>query len=145
MSETEKNSTSCCLSAATYMVTKMTIIGSATDCIRCHNNMISRQRRTHADQQPNLHLGFDPPWPHDYWVHFQTHCLVAQPHDITMQISVDNNARPHNQQIINSPGLPTAHGSSTCGKKFSCVPQNIRPPSCCEASDWLQCQRDPLF
>ena len=34
---------------------------------------------------------------------FQTHYLVAQPHDINMQISVDNNARPPNQQIINSP------------------------------------------
>lgn len=62
-----------------------------------------------------------------------------------MQISVDNNARPHNQQIINSPWLPTAHASSTCGKKFSCVRQNIRPPPCCEVSDWLQCQRAPHF
>lgn len=46
------------------------------------------------------------------------HNLVVQPHDINMQILVDNNAKPHNQQIINSPWLPRAHASSTCGKKL---------------------------
>lgn len=43
--------------------------------------------------------------------------LVLQPHDINMQILVDNNAKPHNQQIINSPWLLETHASSTCGKK----------------------------
>lgn len=83
--------------------------------------------------------------------------LAGWPRDINMQIVVDNNAKPHNQQIVNPPNNPNtrthihththswlpAHASSTCGKKLSCMLQNIRPPPCCEAGDWLQRQRTP--
>lgn len=67
--------------------------------------------------------------------------LAVWPRDINMQLVVDNKAKPHNQQIINShrtppspPCLtsPSTHGS-TCGKKVSCMLQYIRPPPCCEA------------
>lgn len=75
--------------------------------------------------------------------------LAVWPRDINMQLVVANNAKPHNQQIINShrtppspphppAWLPPAHTSSTCGKKFSCMLQYMRPPPCCEAGDWLQ-------
>lgn len=77
------------------------------------------------------HLGFDPPRPLWLALPIAGPNMVLRPHDINMQIWADNDAKPHNQQIINSPfppWLPSAHASSTCGKRHSCVLHNFRPP-----------------
>lgn len=50
-------------------------------------------------------------------------------------------AHPHHHHHPPPAWLPPAHTSSTCGKKFSCMLQYIRPRPCCEAGDWLQRRR----
>lgn len=61
--------------------------------------------------------------------------LVVQPHDINMQILVDNNAKPHNQQIINSPWFlehtPVPHVEKSSH-------------ACCKTSDLLHAAKSVI-
>lgn len=57
-------------------------------------------------QHQTLHLGPDPLWPSLISYSVRRPGLAVRPRDINMQLVVDSNAKPHNQQIINSHRTP---------------------------------------
>lgn len=57
-------------------------------------------------QHQTLHLGPDPLWPSLISYSVRRPGLAVRPRDINMQLVVDSNAKPHNQQIINSQRTP---------------------------------------